>query len=305
MRWAGDPGREPSVQGVKLLPVCTHGDTMNSIEAVPDEALEDVAYLARSPNRVRILQALVSTPASPREFRERTGTSKTTCNRILTEFAERSWARQTVDGTYEATPRAHHVATQFRPFVDSMATIQALGDGLSVLPVDDLVWGPDGQLTLGVHHFADATVKWKAPQQQGVGRAALAEAFRTTSTIHTISAGAPPRTVGEVVQDRADREEISGIAVFTTELFEYLREQHVGPPDWKDVIESGVETFRYDGSTPNNLTVTDESTFIWGEATDGTYGVVITRDDVVREWGRDVVKRYRDRAERIDPATFD
>jgi len=278
---------------------------VDGIDEVPEETLEDVAYLARSSNRVRILEALVSAPASSKELRDRTGTSKTTCNRILNEFVERSWARKTPDGTYRASSRAEHVAVQFRPFVESIATIRALGDDVAVLPAGELAWGPDGQLTLGVHHFADATVKRQRPQQQGVGRAELVDAFRTTSTIHTVCDGAPPRIVGEALQDRADQGGLSGAGVFSVELFEYLRDHHEGPPDWADVIEAGVEGYRYDGSTPNNLTVTDESTFVFAEASDGTMSVLISRNDAVRTWGIGVVERYRDRAERIDPAAFD
>lgn len=278
---------------------------MNGADDVPSGALGDVAYLARSTNRVRILQALVSAPASPRELRDQTGTSKTTCNRILNEFVDRAWVRQSTDGSYEATPRAEHLAVQFGPFVDSVAAIRALGNDASVLPVDELAWGPDGQLTLGVHHFADATVKRKRPQQQGVGREELADAFRSTSTIHTVSDGSPPRVVGEVFQERVDREEVSGIEVFTMELFEYLRDHYDGPPNWRDVIESGVETYRYDGTTPDNLTVTDESTFVWSRTAEGDPGVIISENEAVRKWGIDVVKRYRDRAERLGPAAFD
>lgn len=278
---------------------------MNGTDDVPRKALEDVAYLARSPNRVRILQALISAPASSRKLRDRTGTSKTTFNRILNEFVDRSWARQTAGGNYEATPRAEHLAVQFRPFVESIAAIRALGDDAAILPVDELTWGPDGQLTLGIHHFADATVKRKRPQQQGVGRAELADAFRTTSTIHTVSDGTPPRVVGEVLQERVDQREVSGIEVFTTELFEYLRDHHDDPPNWAGMIKSGIETYRYDGATPDNLTVTDEATFVWSRTTEGDPGVVISENDAVRKWGIDVVKRYRDRAERLDPAAFD
>lgn len=278
---------------------------MDGIDAVLDEVLEDVAYLARSTNRVRILQALVAAPASPRELRDRTGITKTTCNRIVNEFVDRSWTRQTRTGDYEATPRAEHVLIQFRPFVESMAAIRALGDDVAMLPVDELAWGPDGELTFGVHHFADATVRRKRPQQQGVGRAELADAFRTSSTVHTVSDGTPPHVVGSVLQARADRGELSGVVVFTAELFEYLRDHHDGPPDWADLIESGVEIYRYDGSTPDNITITDARTFIWGETGDGTHGVVVDRNDVVRAWGIDVIERYRDHAERIDSAAFD
>lgn len=278
---------------------------VNDSDEGPGDALADIAYLARSRNRVRVLRALVSTPGSARELRTRTDTSKTTCNRILNEFEERSWARQTPDGNYEATPRAEHIAVQFDPLVESMATIRKLGDDIAVLPADELAWGPDGELTLGIHHFADATVKRKRRQQQGIGRTELADAFRTTSTIHAVSDGSPPRVIGEILQERANRGELSGVEVFTTDLFEYLRDSHDGPPNWAAMVESGIETYRYDGPTPNNLTVTDESTFIWGQTTDGTHAVVISRNDAVRAWGIKVVERYRDRAERLDSAAFE
>lgn len=278
---------------------------MNGPDGIPEEALADIAYLARSANRVRILQALVSAHGSARELRDRTETSKTTCNRILNEFAERSWIRQTPDGKYKATPQAEHVAVQFRPFLGSMATVRALGDDVSILPADELAWGPDGELTLGVHHFEDATVLHKCPQQQGVGRAELTRAFRTTSTIHSVSNGAPPRVVGKALQERATRGEISGIGILTAELFEYLRDNHEGPPDWAEMIDSGVEMYRYDGSVPEHLTVTDESAFVWGETTDGTSGVLVSGSDAVRAWGIDVVERYRDRAARVEPGAFD
>ncbi len=278
---------------------------MKGTDDVPTEALEDIAYLVRSPNRVRILRVLVSASASSRELRDRTGTSKTTCNRILNEFVERSLVRQTVDGDYKATPQAEHLAVQLRPFVESIAAIRGLGDGAAILPADELTWGPDGQLTLGAHHFADAAVKWKQPQQHGVGREEVADAFRTTDTIHSVSDGSPPRVVGEVLQDRADRGDLSGIMVLTTDLFEYLRDRHGNPPDWSDVIDSGVEMYRYEGDTPDNLTATDEATFVWRRTADGETGVVISETDAVRKWGIDVVKRYRDRAERLEPAAFD
>lgn len=278
---------------------------MDSGKGVPTKTLAEIAYLARSSHRVRILQALVSASGSPRDLRDRTETSKSTCNRILNEFTDRCWARQTVDGEYEATPQAEHVAAQFRPFVESIATIRKLGDDVSLIPPEKFAWGPDRELRLGAHHFAGATVKHKGPQQHGVARAELTEAFGTTSSIYSVSHGPPPRSVGEVLQRRSSDGELSGVVVCTEGLFEYLREHPDHPPDWRDVMESGIEMYRCDGDTPDNLTVTDESTFIWNETTGGTTGVVISTNEAVRMWGIDVVKQHRDHGERIHPTAFD
>jgi len=55
-------------------------------EAVPTDAIEDVAYLVRSTNRVRILDALADDPRTRRALTEATGASRTTLDRIVNEF---------------------------------------------------------------------------------------------------------------------------------------------------------------------------------------------------------------------------
>lgn len=278
---------------------------MDEREEIPSEILKDIAYLSRTENRIEVLQTLTGKPSSSSELREETGTSKATVNRILNEFEERSWTRRNSDGTYEATPQAEHVAFQLRPFVGSMEVIASLGEDIGVLPVEELTIGPDDDLTFGLHHFKDAIVKRQRPQAQGVGRNRMLEATREASSMDVLTDTSPPRVMGELLQERAQRGDLPGTTVWTTNLFEYLRDHPEEPPRWSDVIEGGRRIYRYDGHIPATLCVTDEVTLIWGVIGEMRRRVIISENKKVQIWALDLVERYRERAEAVDPQALE
>lgn len=273
-------------------------------DEIPSDVLQNIAYLSRTENRHRVLETLTGKPRSTRELREATGTSKATVSRILNEFEERSWARRTSDGTYEATPRAEHIAFQLRAFTGSMEAIASLGEDIGVLPVEELTIGPDNDLTVGLHHFSDATVKRQRPQAQGVGRARMLEAIREASSLNVLTDTAPPRVIGELLQERAESGDLPGTTVWTAELFEHLRDHPEEPPQWSDVIEGGRRLYKYDGHIPATLGVTDEVTLVWGVTGEMRRRVIISENDTVQMWAVDMVERYRERAEAVDPQAF-
>ena len=279
-------------------------ETMDEGEEIPSDVLQDIAYLSRTENRIEVLETLAEQPRSSRDLREATGTSKATVNRLLNEFEERSWTRRTSDGTYEATPQAEHIRVQLRGFIGSMEAVASLGENVGILPVDELTIGPDDDLTVGLHHFADATVKRQRPQAQGVGRTRMLETTRQASSMNVLTDTAPPRAMGELLQERAESGDLPGTTVWTTELFEYLRDHPEEPPRWSDVIEGGRRLYRYDGHIPATLCVTDEVTLVWGVAGEMRRRVLISENSTVQRWALDVVDRYRERAEAVDPQAF-
>lgn len=288
----------------KLIAIRVIYDTMSGLDDVPSHILEDIVYLSRTENRIAVLDTLTEEPRSSRELREATGASKATVNRILNEFEERSWTRRTSDGSYEATPQAEHVAFQLRPFIGSLAAVRDLGEDLAILPVEELTIGPDKDLTVGLHHFSDATVKRQRPEAHGVGRTRMLEATREASSMNVLSDTAPPRAMGELMQERAEKGDLPGTTVWTTELFEYLRAHPEQPPRWSDVIEGGRRIYKYDEQIPATLFVSDEVTLIWGVTGEMRRRVIISENETVRRWALDVVERYRDRGEAIDPQAF-
>ena len=278
---------------------------MHERDELPSDILEDIAYLTRTENRIDALERLSIRPHSSSELREGTGTSRATVNRILNEFEDRSWTRRTSDGTYEATPQAKHIVCQIRPFIGSMEAVASLGEDLGVLPVDELSMGPDNDLTVGLHHFRDAIVKRKAPQAQGVGRSRMLEALRDASTMDVLTDTAPPRVIGEVLQERATRGDLAGTTVWTADLYEYLRAHPEEPPRWSDVIEGGRRLYRYDGHIPVTLFVTDAVTMLWGVSGEMRRRVIISENETVHVWAVDIVDRYREQSEAVDPQAFE
>lgn len=75
--------------------------------------LDDVEYLARSANRVRVLETLAKGPHDRTDLQEKTGAARATLGRILGEFEERGWIRR--DGAeYELMPLSDFLATRPR-----------------------------------------------------------------------------------------------------------------------------------------------------------------------------------------------
>src|SRR6056297_1738375 len=126
-----------------------------TLQEVPDEVLEDIAYLVRSKHRVQILDLLTGASFSRGEIKERTEIARTTIDRIINEFEERGWAKRTTDGGYRATPTGEQVVSEFEPFVTSMDAIRNLGDLAAWLPTDDV--------PIELRHFRDATVRRPDP----------------------------------------------------------------------------------------------------------------------------------------------
>ena len=115
---------------------------------------------------------------------------------------------------------------------------------------------------------------------------------------------APPRVMGELLQERAERGDLPGTTVWTAELFAYLREHPEEPPHWRDVIEGGRRLYSYDGPIPVTLCVTNEVTLIWGVSGEMRRRVLISENETVQLWALDMVERYRERAEAVDPQAF-
>lgn len=277
---------------------------MTDIDSMPPDVLDDISYLSRSTNRVAVLDALIEEPRSTRTLQETTETPKPTLNRILNEFDERAWAVRNIDGRYEVTPHGEHIAVQFRSFAESMGTIRDLGEDIAVIPATELTLGPNDDITVDLDVFSDATVKHQRAESQGVGRDELIEAARESASMHVLSDIAPPRILGNVLEDRVVGGELSGAFVFAAELTEYLLENPNQPPNWPEVIEGGVEILRYDGSVPSQIAVFDEATLIWGASEEMRHRVIISNNGSVRRWALAVIERYRGRADRLAPDEF-
>lgn len=130
------------------------------------EALEHIAFLSRSDNRVDVLEALTETMTAPgqdtpgyepRELQDITGASEATLSRILTGFEDRGWARRNTEGEYIATPLGQHVAVQFEPLVSSLESMANVGAAMALIPPTELSIGTSSEI-YSLSAFEDVTV---------------------------------------------------------------------------------------------------------------------------------------------------
>jgi predicted transcriptional regulator len=114
-----------------------------------DNAIDDVEFLARSKNRVAILEALHDAPASRGDLQEHLDIDRVTLGRILEAFKERGWIMEG-ETAYETTFVGELVATQFGTIQTTMRGARNLRPLVGRLPAESFDFGPE--------HLVDATV---------------------------------------------------------------------------------------------------------------------------------------------------
>ncbi|MEF8841341.1 MAG: MarR family transcriptional regulator [Haloarculaceae archaeon] len=271
------------------------GDT----RPLPEAALEDVAYLSRSANRVRILEALADRPHTRRQLMDVTGVSRTTLGRILNELVERGWAERNADGRYAATRTGEHVAAAFTPLVDAMATVRSLGDAAA--------WLPESVHDVGLDAFRDATVHRPDPNAPMSFAHELVDRLGDAETFRTLTYLAPPaHSVAEVLHERAREDGFATEFVLAGGLAEYLVEDPERRERWRESVESGAVVYHYDGYISCNLFVIDGTVLVVNTSPeDGSPGAFIESDHPrVLEWADELIATYRGGAERLDARTF-
>ena len=266
--------------------------------AVPEDALEDIAYLARSSNRVRLLVILSSGSYTRRELRDLTEVAKTTIGRILNECSERGWTERTAAGTYTATPVGRQVVMEFMPLVESMSVIEELGETVA--------WFQATENPIGMGHLADATVVRPDPADPMAPVNAYVEDLRTASEFHCLVGVAPPESFEKAMRDGVVERGMRAEHVITEGEYAYLLDHPNRLPRWRAYIQAGANVYCYRGTLPCNVMIFDETVYIantqseYGEP----YTVIESHDDTVLSWAHELVETYRNDAEQLDVGSF-
>lgn len=272
----------------------------NRADAIPIEALEDVEYLSRSPNRIIILNTLTKGPYSRRDLADRTEISRATLDRIINELEERGWVQRTTDGNYVGTPTGKHLMAQVRPFIKSVEAIRRLEEAVAWLPADEL--------SIGLHHFSDASVL--RPEQDDPMETVdyFTDLIRGTAEFRVLTHLAPPGPLSRAMRDRITAGQLNAVYVVTEELVEYLRDRPERRERWRDILEGGADLLRCQSPIPCNLWIFDDTVLIkksGPEPIEDTYGVPIhSKNETVRSWANDLIDRRRTDATRVDVETF-
>lgn len=263
-------------------------------------ALEDVAYLSRSANRVAILDALSAGSFSRGELADRTGVSRTTLDRIVNELEERGWAERTTDGTYRATAQATHLMRRFRPFIASVEALHELDEAIAWLPIEEL--------SIGLEHFSDAVVRRPRADDPVEAVEFMADLLEDASEFRVLSHFVPPQQIAEPMHERVTSRQLRMDGVITDELVAYLGTRADRTERWRALLDAGADIFRVGGPIPCNLWIFDETVLIKKSGPgpiDESYGVpIVSENPAVRSWADDLIDRWMETGSRIDADTF-
>lgn len=259
-------------------------------------ALEDIAYLARSANRLQLLEALANGAETRGGLYDQTGIARTTVDRIVNELEDRGWVERTADGTYTATPTGKQVAAEFMPLVESLAVVRMLGDTID--------WIQRAEPMIDLQHFADATVRRPESADPMAPTAYLTERLAEADTFHCLVGVAPPLGFETTMRDGAVERGMAVEHVITTSEYAYLCEHPDRVRRWREYIRAGANVYRYDGTVPCNLLRLDETVYIGNSQAERgeTYTLIESDDPAVRSWANGIIETYRDRA---DPLAAD
>jgi predicted transcriptional regulator len=265
-------------------------------DVIPIDPLEDVAYLSRSINRVVILDALTSGPYTRGAIADSTGVSRTTLDRIVNELETRGWAERATDGGYVATPTGRHLMQQFEPFVESVEAIRHLDGALE--------WLPDDELQIGLHHFSDAHVRHPEHDDPVETVEYMTELTRAASEFRTLTHLVPPAALLEALRDGVVSGRLTLEGVTPSGYSDLSTDQPDRRKRWHEILDAGADFYLCDGPIPCNLWIIGETVLIkqsHPEALDESYGApIVSTNDTVRSWARDLIDRYRDGATRVD-----
>lgn len=250
-----------------------------------DSALEEIEFLARSPNRVEVLRLCATGSHTRGELAEETGVSQATLGRILGDFADRSWI--TRDGSqYEATVTGRLVAAAVSDLLSALETEQRLRDVVEYLPTD----GPAADLD--PRHLADATITTPSRTRPSAPLNRLLEFLPDAETVRTVSHAFNEQTL-DVVEAQTAAGDQSFTGVFTHEAIDALREDEPLRRRLEQLLAHDSAAVHVVEAIPIAVMTVDEVVYVLLRDDEGILrGSIDTDDPTVRTWAAELIDEY-------------
>jgi predicted transcriptional regulator len=258
--------------------------------------LEEVAFLARSKNRIAVLTELNDDgPLRRRTLLERANCDRTTLQRNLDALVERGWVAES-NRTYRITPAGQLVTTGISECLETTAAATELEPFLR--------WMPEGALGFDIERLvgAETTVNDATNPDRVVCR--HTETLRTADRFR----GFIP-FVGRHSLETVWRRVTSDDGAFEVVVPEASVDGVESEPRYARMFDELRESDRIDvlatsDDIPYYLGIVDGVVQIGNTTDDGSRRAMIeTDDDAVRRWAEDTYREHRRRASLLNSGT--
>lgn len=259
--------------------------------------LDEIAYLARSENRVRVLRTIAQETLTRQELREDLSVSRTTLGRVVNEFEERDLIRLTERG-YTTSHTADAILEKFVPLLETVEGIQNLDEAIE--------WLPSPTRSVDLRHFRDAEITTSTPENPAAPFDRGLELIGEADTYRGLTSTAIPSYV-QVLHEGMVQNRLHVEGVIEASFLETLRNDPERAAPWYDFAEVEAK-WVYEGSVPINMHLLEDTVLIWlGEHEEDdleVYGLLESKNPSVLSWAESLYEEYRAEAEPLDPGVL-
>lgn len=254
-----------------------------------DPSFEAIEFLARSKNRVTVLEVLAGGAMEQYDLEDATGVTRPTLSRILDDFESRGWTVSS-GRRYELTQLGGYITEEFTDFLGRMRVDGKLGDVVQWLPNQEFDFDLACLTTAEVVHPQKTDAS--APTTHIVRRLEAADRVQVMS--YTLLPEAFRVCREKAVHGNQELE-----VVFDTETIATLATDQRNIDQAREMLETGrVAFYQSQRPVPYVLVIPDDEVVVvclTGE--DGEPRAVIdTDDETVRAWAQSIFEAFRDDA---------
>ncbi|KAB1185397.1 MULTISPECIES: winged helix-turn-helix domain-containing protein [Haloferax] len=254
-----------------------------------ESALEEIEFLALSPNRVAALQYLTEEPRTRRELVELTSASQPTLGRILHDFEDRAWVRQE-DSTYTATVTGKLVSRGFEELVGILET------DVELRPI--VRWLPADEITFDLDHLRAATVTTPSRVRPNAPVKRVLDLLNDANEVKVVSYAFNEQSLERIAERTAAGEQRFD-GVFSSSAIDALADDSKLREQLRNLLTADGATIRIaDDPIPVAATIADSVVHLFLRDDNGILQASVDIDEPeVHSWAETLFEQYWNTAE--------
>ncbi len=258
--------------------------------------LEELDFLARSPNRIRVLDALTRGPVGRNTIEETTGVTRATLGRILDDFEDRRWVRED-DRQYQTTQLGAYVSREISTLLDRFAPVP----GLTAVAQ----WFPEDGFGFDLAHLAGSTIVRTTRSNALAPTAHIARRIRDADHVRLITYSVLPGVMDECWRGTIEGD-LELVSVLDRDAVEHLGADPQLAEQAREMADSSrSEAYVCLDDISSTVFIVDDVVLLCLSGGEGApLAVIETDDEVVRSWAEATFDDLRNEAERLDSSLF-
>ena len=258
--------------------------------------LEELEFLARSPNRIRVLDALTRGPVGRHTIEETTGVTRATLGRILDDFANRGWVWE--DGRqYQTTQLGAYALREMSTALDRFAPVPGLAEVAQ--------WFPEDGFGFDLANLAGSTIVRTTRSNALAPTTHIAKRIRNANHVRLITYSVLPGVMDECWRGTVEGD-LELVSVLDGDASENIGADPQMAEQAREMAESGrSEVYMYFGDIPSTVFIVDDVVLLCLSGGEGApLAVIETDNEAVRSWAEATFDDLRNDGEQLDPSQF-